>query len=172
MPLNAIGQLKLKNTGFVGRMLFAYIVRELLVTQVLGHEEMWCLLTQKSMPKMSNRRPWMKFNPTLFRNDPQLRLCSLGARGLWIEMICLMHDCIPYGHLMMGNRGMTMKELSKIVSETEAKVIRFASELESKRVFSRAENGVIFCRKMVRDFAFEARASELGKLGGNPKLMT
>jgi len=46
--------------------------------------------------------PWMKFYPADWRSDPMLRLCSLAARGLWAEMICLMHEAEPYGSLLVN----------------------------------------------------------------------
>lgn len=45
------------------------------------------------------RRPSFQFYPSDWRNDAGLKLCSMGARGLWIEMICIMHASEPYGHL-------------------------------------------------------------------------
>jgi hypothetical protein len=58
----------------------------------------------------------MKFYPSDWRSDPMLRLCSLAARGLWMEMMCLMHEAEPYGSLLVnGTRFMQVvsKELTK-----------------------------------------------------------
>jgi hypothetical protein len=37
----------------------------------------------------ARERPWMKFYPADWRADPMLRVCSIGARGLWIELLSL-----------------------------------------------------------------------------------
>jgi hypothetical protein len=29
-------------------------------------------------------------------------MCSIGARGLWMEMMCIMHEGEPYGHLLVS----------------------------------------------------------------------
>ena len=44
-------------------------------------------------------KPWLKFYPADWRADPRLRMCSLAARGLWIELMSYMHEGEPYGHL-------------------------------------------------------------------------
>ena len=43
--------------------------------------------------------PFLKFYVRDRISDQQLRMCSLGARGLWLEMLCLMHDAKRYGFL-------------------------------------------------------------------------
>jgi hypothetical protein len=47
------------------------------------------------------KRPAFQFYPGDWLRDMALRSCSMEARGLWIEMLCLMHDAVPYGHLRM-----------------------------------------------------------------------
>ncbi|PJX23863.1 hypothetical protein CAP48_12370 [Advenella sp. S44] len=32
--------------------------------------------------------------------------CSLAARGLWHEMMCLMHESEPYGHMAVNGKPM------------------------------------------------------------------
>ena len=47
--------------------------------------------------------PWLKFYPRDWRGDQALRLVSLHARGLWIELLCVMHEATPYGHRRYGS---------------------------------------------------------------------
>jgi hypothetical protein len=47
--------------------------------------------------------PWLKFWVEAWRSDLGLRLCSAAARGVWIEMLCVMHHCEPYGVLADQN---------------------------------------------------------------------
>ena len=37
-------------------------------------------------------RPWMKWYPADWRSDPGLRMCSFAARGLWADLLALMHE--------------------------------------------------------------------------------
>ena len=48
-----------------------------------------------------SKRPWMKFYPADWRAEPSLRFTSLAARGLWIEMLALMHEATPRGSLLV-----------------------------------------------------------------------
>ncbi|ANB33251.1 hypothetical protein M2324_003640 [Rhodovulum sulfidophilum] len=43
--------------------------------------------------------PWLKFYTSDWRSDPGLRMCGLAARGLWVEMICLMHEATLEGDI-------------------------------------------------------------------------
>ncbi len=45
------------------------------------------------------KRPAFQFYPAEWRNNAKLRRCSWGARGVWIEVLGLMHDEDEYGVL-------------------------------------------------------------------------
>ena len=120
---------------------------------------------------MSNPYPWMKLYPDKILNDHQLKLCSLKARGLWFLMICIMHNCKPYGHLTVAERAMTTIELSHLVSIKHPTVIRSVAELDLNGIFSRTESGIIFSRKMVEDEELRLRSVASGRRGGNPKII-
>lgn len=114
--------------------------------------------------------PWMKFYPTDWRSDPALRMCSMAARGLWIEMIALMHEATPYGHLLVSGRSPTDAQLAVLVGAPSDQVPEMIGELESAGVFSRTREGVIYSRKMTRTAKKAAVARKNGKNGGNPAL--
>lgn len=116
------------------------------------------------MSERDEKLPWLKFWPSDWRNDIPLRCCSLAARGLWIDMLCLMHDSDPYGTLPDENR------LAKLIGSELAEIAPLMKELELEKVFSRDENGRIFSRRMQRDQQIRRQKSEAGKLGGNPGL--
>lgn len=86
-----------------------------------------------------------------WRSDTPLQSCSLAARGLWHEMNCIMHDADPYGHLCVRGHPIAPEVLARMVGEPAESVRRLLDELESAGVFSRAETGVIYSRRMVRD---------------------
>lgn len=114
--------------------------------------------------------PWMKFYPSDWRSDPRLRMCSLGARGLWMEMLALMHDANPYGHLLIGACIPSPEQLALLVGAASEEVRRLLSELEAAGVFSRTGKGVIYSRRMVEDEKKAKIARKNGKAGGNPNL--
>ena len=116
------------------------------------------------------KRPSFQFYPSDWLRDTALRTCSTGARGLWIDMICFMHEGTPYGHLKVGEKVILPANLARMVGETLEQVEGWLEELKQASVFDIDEDGTIVSRRMIRDEAIrEARASG-GKLGGNPLL--
>jgi len=96
-------------------------------------------------------RPWFKFFPTDWRADAALRMCSLGARGLWLEMVCLMDEAEPRGYLTVKGKPVTPKQLAILAGCTVPEVTSLLSELEEAEVFSRGPDGTILSRRMVRE---------------------
>ncbi len=118
---------------------------------------------------MADKRPWFKFYPTDWRGDKALRLCGAAARGLWIEMLALMHEGKPYGHLVVNGRPVTETQLASLCGIPLDQVHTLLGELENAGVFSQAGNGVIFSRRMTRDARKAAKCAKAGKEGGgNP----
>ena len=103
------------------------------------------------------RKPWLKFYPSDWRSDPKLRMCGLAARGLWIEIIGLMHEAQPYGHLVVAGERPSDTQLAVLVGTAADQIPDLIGELESADVFSRNQEGVIYSRRLTRD---EKRAKE------------
>ena len=114
--------------------------------------------------------PWMKFYPQDWRADEQLRMCSLGARGLWIEMLSIMHRSARYGYLLIGGKAPTDAQIAMQVGAFPDEVSALILELETSGVSSRTSDGIIYSRRMVRDHKKAETARKNGKKGGNPKL--
>jgi hypothetical protein len=129
-------------------------------------------LDQGDNPKANpiRRRHFVKWEPKHWRDDKPLQSCSLAARGLWTEILMIVHDCTPYGHLVLGGRAPDNAEIARLVGSTPTEVKRCLAELESKNVFSRTPDGVIYSRRYVRDEKAYAEAIVNGKKGGNPAL--
>ena len=117
-----------------------------------------------------SKRPWFKFFPTDWQADSSLRICSLAARGLWIELLALMHQSEPYGHLLIRGNPPNDDQLARLTASTPASIRTCMNELEHAGVFSRDQNGVIFSRRMVRDYLVSEEGRKFGSMGGNPKL--
>jgi hypothetical protein len=117
------------------------------------------------------KRPSFQFYPGDWLNDASLRMVSIGARGLWIEMMCLMHQGSEYGYLKVNGKVILASNLSRMVGATLSEAEGYLEELESAGVFSRDDDGCIFSRRMIRDEKIrEARAAG-GSKGGNPALL-
>lgn len=95
--------------------------------------------------------PWIKFYPRDWRGDQALRAVSLTARGLWMEMLCIMHEASPYGHLVLGGHAVSNDVLARMAGAGADEVSAMLIELESAGVLSRTRKGVIYSRRMVKD---------------------
>ena len=116
------------------------------------------------------KRPSFQFYPSDWLRDTALRSCSPSARGLWIDMICFMHEGNPYGHLKVGNKVILPPNLASMVGATLVEVEGWLYELHQAGVYELAEDGEIYSKRMVRDESLRNKRAEGGKLGGNPSL--
>jgi hypothetical protein len=114
--------------------------------------------------------PWMKWYPADWRSDPRLRMCSLAARGLWQEMLCVMHEATPRGFLLVNGNAPTDRQLAGLAGCSAREVVKLLAELEAAGVFSRDEVGVVFSRRMVKDEERASRDRANGRQGGSPIL--
>lgn len=117
-----------------------------------------------------SKQPWMKFYPSDWRSDPALRICSVAARGLWMEMLCIAHESEPRGSLAVNGNPVSAKALSALAGVPEKELSQLLAELENAGVFSRDDDGVIFSRRIRRDEERSRRDKANGKKGGNPTL--
>jgi len=117
------------------------------------------------------KRPAFQFYPSDWRKDPALSACSMAARGLWIELMCIAHESDNYGHLEINGKAMTAPQLARMVGESPSVVAKLVTELDGAGVFSRTPDGVIYSRRMVRDERIRNVRAEAGRLGGNPNLL-
>ena len=96
-------------------------------------------------------RPWMKFFPADWRSDPALRMCSLASRGLWMEMLCVMHEASPRGYLVVNGKPMQERQIASLAGCAIDETRQYLDELRDAGVFSHDEHGTIYSRRMVRE---------------------
>lgn len=114
-------------------------------------------------------QPWLKFYTADWQSDHGLRSCSIAARGLWIELLCIMHKAEPVGHLLVNGRAPNTSLLARLCATPERQVKTFLDELRGHGVFDDVD-GVIVSRRMVRDAEKAIRDKANGRKGGNPKV--
>lgn len=121
------------------------------------------------MPE-AKRFPYMKFYARDWRGDGALRMCSFAARGLWADILSLIHDeGEPYGHLCINGQKPSDAQIARMLGASTQEVKKLLSELDAAGVFDRV-SGAIVSRRMVRDMAKAEEDRRNGKGGGNPKL--
>ena len=106
-----------------------------------------------------NGHSWSKFFWRDWSADKALHPCSLAAKGFWIEMLCIMHEGTPVGHLTLGGKPATIRQMAANAGCTEREATRYLAELLDAGVCSKNENGTVFSRRMVKD----TEAAEVGR---------
>lgn len=111
------------------------------------------------------KRPAFQFYPADWRKDMALQSCSVAARGLWVDLLCIAHECEPYGHLTVNGKPMTAAQIARHTGLTEREAVKLLAELAEAGVSSTTDEGVIYSRRMVRDEDLRNRRAEGGKAG-------
>lgn len=120
---------------------------------------------------MEKRFPYIKWYARDWRGDGALRMCSFAARGLWADILSIIHDeGAPYGQLRINGAVPRSDQLARMTGGSAREIDRLFAELETAGVFSRTDDGVIYSRRMVRDKAKYDADRDNGKGGGNPNL--
>jgi len=117
------------------------------------------------------KRPSFQFYPSDWLRDTALRSCSTGARGLWMDMICFMHEGSPYGHLKVGDKVILPSNLARMVGDSAEVVADWLLELSQAGVYETTDEGVIYSKRMIRDENLRQIRAAGGSKGGNPALM-
>jgi len=119
---------------------------------------------------MTKKLPAFQFYPGDWMKDPALRACTYAAKGLWIDMLCLMYESDRRGVLQLSDgAAVTPAQIARMTGGTTREVEKLIAELESAGVCGR-DGGSLTCRRMIRDEARRVQAIEDGKRGGNPIL--
>ncbi|WP_308718980.1 hypothetical protein [Komagataeibacter xylinus] len=123
-----------------------------------------------SKPTYKKRYGWSKFWWKDWQNDLALKSCSYAARGLWMEMLAIMHAAERIGFFEISGKKVGIKQLAGLTNGSDREVRKLLSELQENNVFSVDEDGFIFSRRMVRDKENSDISAEYGRSGGNPSL--
>ena len=83
---------------------------------------------------------WFAFEPNRWLSNEKLALVSLGAKGLWIHLLCLAYKANEGGRLVINGITPTTEQIGRMVGEDATKLL---AELEAAGVFTR-KDGAIF----------------------------
>jgi hypothetical protein len=109
---------------------------------------------------MAKKMPYLKLFIGDLKKERTFTCLSLAAKGLWLEMLFIMHDSEPRGFLRLS-----MAQLSRTVGAPEKEVLACIREMEQVGTFSRDEEKVIFNRRMVRESGISEVRSVAGAAG-------
>lgn len=119
-----------------------------------------------------SKLPYMQFYPSDWLTDPSLRAVTPAAKGLWIDMLCLMWTSPVRGELrFIPDVVPALPQLSRELRVGVKLASRLLSELESAGVLSRTSDGAFCSRRMLRDEELRRKRTAAGHQGGNPVLV-
>ena len=127
----------------------------------------WKIMVFKRIVK----RPSFQFYPADWRVDSSLQICTLQARGLWMELLCLMHEIgqregARYGFLEMNGKALENAQIARLVGIDSSMVSDLLNELLGAGVCSE-EDGIIYSRRMSRDDVLKQKRTDAGSKGGS-----
>lgn len=115
--------------------------------------------------------PAFQFYPADWRKDPAVQSLSYNDRGVWFEMLCIMHESSERGKLLLNGKPMPLEVLARLLGlDKQALSNAIESILESGTGY-RDENGAIYSKRMMKDEAIRRARHEAGMKGGNPALL-
>ena len=124
-------------------------------------------MTKKTKRKLM---PAILFYTGDWLKDPAVRCMSLAARGLWIDMLCLMYESPTRGYLsLMDGKPVTAIQLARMVGATQKEIESLLSEMRGCGTFSVTDDGVMYSRRMVADEETREMKSKAGKASARSK---
>ena len=116
--------------------------------------------------------PALQFYPGDWRKDPGVQSLNYFDRGVWFEILCLMHESSDRGKLLLNGQPMPDDALATILGLDKQILTTTLNTLLTYGVASRdEETGALINRRMVKDEELRQKRTEAGKLGGNPVLV-
>ena len=121
---------------------------------------------------MQSKLPAFQFYPGDWRKDVGVQSLDYECRGVWFEILCLMHESERRGVLILNGRAMSDESLARLLGLPEVLLKQILTKVEAAGVASREqETGALLCRRMVRDENLRKVRQNAGKQGGNPILL-
>ena len=120
----------------------------------------------------SKKLPAFQFYPGDWMKDPALRACSLAARGLWMDILCLMFESDRRGYLIHKNGNpISTEQLARMTGCPVEQTAELMEELITCGVITETQDGVPYSKRMVRDEQKRTLCSEAGKRGGGSPII-
>ena len=117
----------------------------------------------------SKKLPALQFYPGDWKKDPGIQALTMEERGIWLELLFLMHESHERGFLTVAGKPLSHERLAIALGIDNQKITTTINTLLDFGVASvRESDGAIYNRRMVKDEEERQQKTESGKLGGNP----
>lgn len=118
-------------------------------------------------------QPYLPLYVDDWMNNSKLKLCSPGAHGLMISIMCLMHKSDSYGTILLKQKfKQTDKQelnfasqIAKLTTFDLLEIEPFFYELIEEKVL-KIEGDYLMCTRMVKDASISKKRASSGKSGG------
>lgn len=115
--------------------------------------------------------PAFQFYPADWKKDIKVQSLSFEERGIWFEILCLMHESEDRGKLVINKKPMDEETISRLISCELSMFKKALKRILELGVAYKDKNEIIFNKRMVNDEKIIKIRRKCGKKGGNPKLM-
>lgn len=116
----------------------------------------------------SNKLPAFQWYVGDWRKDPGVQALDYFCRGVWLEILMLMHESDERGVLLLNRKPMPDDALARLLGLDKQKITEVITTLLSYGVASRDNRGALINRRMVRDEVLRQARKQAGERGGNP----
>lgn len=96
------------------------------------------------------REPSFQYYPKDWQADAVFG-CSLAARGLWHEMMNVMHFSERYGYLALNGKPMPDDQVARRCGTSLQEYLALLGELDAAGIPRRTPDGIIYSKRMVND---------------------
>lgn len=119
-----------------------------------------------------NKLPALHFYVGDWRKDIGVQSLSYHDRGIWFEILCLMHESENRGKLILNGKAMSNNDIARILGLDNQILESTLTSILDKGVASRCnETGALMSRRMVKDELLRETRKKCGEMGGNPNLV-
>ena len=116
--------------------------------------------------------PAIQFYPADWRKDPAVQALNFHDRGVWFEILCLMHESSERGVLLLNGIPMPEDALARMLGlDKQILTTTLTTLLTYGAAKRRDTDGAIYSSRMVKDEKIIQIRREAGKKGGNPLLL-
>jgi hypothetical protein len=119
-------------------------------------------------------QPYLPLYVDDWMNNNKLKLCSLQAKGLMIQIMCIMHKEVEYGVVLLKAKfKQTDKQIEnfalqiKRLSNSETEETKFALQELIEENCLLIEGDRLICPRMIKDANLSSIRSTVGKTGGS-----
>lgn len=133
----------------------------------------------------------MQFYPGDWRKDPGIQALTYEERGIWFELLLMMHESEEYGYLTLNGYPIENQRLAQMLNLPRAKVDEVMQTFLDLGVAKREKRSLktkdltghnsgdnhgdnvipfyfVYCKRLVEDCKLREGKSVVGKQGGNP----